>query len=82
MNTARIILTRHEDLRIKKADIIAQMKARGTDNIFFDISDEFRIVSAPPSFLGSTVGGSVDEQYTFAASFEEAVTDACVIPMI
>jgi hypothetical protein len=56
----------------------ARMKAQGTGNIFFDISDgNFQIFSAPPDIDGSTVGGSVDEQCTFEASLEATVTDDC-----
>lgn len=56
----------------------ARMKAQGTDNIFFDISDDnFQIFSARPAIQGSTVGGSVDEQCTFEASLEATVSDDC-----
>ncbi|MGD2130443.1 MAG: M12 family metallo-peptidase [Lysobacterales bacterium] len=56
----------------------ARIKAQGTDNIFFDISDDdFQIFSAPPSINGSTAGGSVDNECTFEAGLEATVTDDC-----
>ena len=59
---------------------MARIKAQGTDNIFFDISDDnFQIFSARPAIEGSTVGGSVDEQCTFVASLEATVSDDCSV---
>jgi hypothetical protein len=56
----------------------ARLKAQGTGNIFFDISDaDFSVVSQTPQISGSATGGAVDEQCEFEVTFEATVTDDC-----
>jgi hypothetical protein len=56
----------------------ARLRAQGTGNIFFDISDaDFSVASEAPQISGSATGGEVDEQCEFEVTFEATVTDDC-----
>jgi len=56
----------------------ARLRAQGTGNIFFDISDaDFGVASEAPQISGSATGGEVDEQCEFEVTFEATVTDDC-----
>jgi len=56
----------------------ARLKAQGTDNIFFDISDgDFEVEENAPVIASSTTDGEVDAQCEFTAIYEATVTDDC-----